>query len=57
MKRDAVEFDRRKFLKFGVLAGAGALANSVWPGSSWSASRDRLTILSSVALDNLHPYA
>ena len=57
MKRDTVEFDRRKFLKFGVLAGAGALANSVCPGSSWSASRDRLTILSSVALDNLHPYA
>src|SRR5678816_4641721 len=57
MKRNAVEFDRRKFLKFGLLAGAGALANSVRPGSSWSASKERLTILSSVALDNLHPYA
>ena len=57
MKRDTVEFDRRKFLKFSVLAVDGALDNSVCPGSSWSASRDRLTILSSVALDNLHPYA
>ena len=32
MKRDAVEFDRRKFLKFGALAGAGALANAICPG-------------------------
>jgi len=57
MKRDAIAFDRRKFLKFGVLAGAGALANSICPGATWSATRERLTILSSVALDNLHPYA
>src|SRR5215207_9378938 len=57
MKRDALEFNRRKFLKLGAFAGAGALADSLWPNTCGSASRERLTILSSVALDNLHPYA
>jgi peptide/nickel transport system substrate-binding protein len=57
MKRDIAELGRRNFLKYSALAGLGALANTAWPGSSWSASNERLTILSSVALDNLHPYA
>ncbi len=57
MKRTSNDLDRRRFLKYGALAGVGALAGTAWPGSSWSASKERLTILSSIALDNLHPYA
>ena len=57
MKRNTNDLDRRRFLKYGALAGIGALAGTAWPGSSWSASKERLTILSSISLDNLHPYA
>jgi len=57
MKRTTNDLDRRRFLKYGALAGVGALASTAWPGSSWSASKERLTILSSISLDNLHPYA
>ncbi|MGZ8442695.1 MAG: twin-arginine translocation signal domain-containing protein, partial [Candidatus Binatia bacterium] len=43
MKRNTSDFDRRRFLKYGALAGVGALASTAWPGSSWSASKERLT--------------
>ena len=49
-------FHRRDFLKRSALAGLGVWAAS-WPKLSVAASRDRLTILSSVSLDSLHPYA
>ena len=48
---------RRDFLKQGALAGVGAwLGNSI-VRASYAASRERLSILSSISLDTLHPYA
>src|SRR5437867_8421598 len=49
--------DRRTFLKRGVGLGVGALAGSSWPQAILAASKARLTILSSISLDSLHPYA
>lgn len=49
--------DRRTFLKTGALAGLGmALGNSLIR-VGYAASRDRITVLSSIGLDSLHPYA
>jgi hypothetical protein len=48
---------RRRFLRTGTVAGLGTLAFASWPRISWSASKERLTILSSISLDTLHPYA
>jgi peptide/nickel transport system substrate-binding protein len=48
---------RRDFLKQGALAGLGALLGSSVVRTSYAASRDRLTILSSISLETLHPYA
>jgi peptide/nickel transport system substrate-binding protein len=48
---------RRDFLKQGALGGLGVLLGNAIVGVSYAASRERLTILSSVALDTLHPYA
>jgi len=49
--------NRREFLKWGTLAGLGLVANASWPRVSLAASKDRITVLSSIALDSLHPYA
>ncbi len=49
--------DRRTFLKRGVGLGVGALAGSSWTQAILAASKERLTILSSIGLDSLHPYA
>lgn len=49
--------NRREFLKNGALAGLGALASSGLAKLSYAASKDRLTALSSIGLDTLHPYA
>jgi peptide/nickel transport system substrate-binding protein len=49
--------DRRRFLKHAALAGAASVAGANLPEWVWAASRERLTILSSVGLDSLHPYA
>lgn len=48
---------RRDFLKQGALAGLGAMLGNSIVGTSYAASRERLTILSSIGLDTLHPYA
>jgi peptide/nickel transport system substrate-binding protein len=48
---------RRDFLKYGALAGAGALASASWPRLVLSANKERLTFLAAVSLDSLHPYA
>ncbi len=48
---------RREFLKYGALAGVGALANASWPRLVLSATKERLTFLAAVSLDSLHPYA
>src|SRR6185436_2827291 len=56
MGLDELKIKRRTFLKQGALAGLGALA-ATSPRLSWSASKERLMILSSIGLDTLHPYA
>ena len=57
MRSDSPAIKRRTFLKQGALAGLGILAPTAWPQLSWSASKERLMILSSIGLDTLHPYA
>ena len=57
MRSDSPAIKRRTFLKQGALAGLGVLAPTAWPQLSWSASKERLMILSSIGLDTLHPYA
>jgi len=49
--------NRRDFLKQGALAGVGLVANAALPKVGYSASADRLTILTSVSLSSLDPYA
>ncbi len=48
---------RRDFLKQGSFWGLSAALGSTWVKTSYAASRERLTILSSVGIDSLHPYA
>ena len=57
MRSDQPAIKRRTFLKQGAFAGLGALAAPHGRGSAWSASKERLMILSSIGLDTLHPYA
>jgi peptide/nickel transport system substrate-binding protein len=57
MISDNHRLKRRTFLKQATVMGLGALAGAVLPRMSWSASKERLTILSSIGLDTLHPYA
>lgn len=49
--------NRRDFLKQTALAGAGLVANAWLPRVGYSASAERLTILTSVSLSTLDPYA
>ena len=48
---------RREFLKRGGLAALGTLLGGSLIKVSYAASRDRVTALSSIGLDTLHPYA
>jgi len=49
--------DRREFLKLGAFAGLSAALGGSLAKASYAASKERLTILSSISLDTLHPYA
>jgi peptide/nickel transport system substrate-binding protein len=49
--------NRRDFLKQSAIAGVGALASTGLAKFSYAASKERLTVLSSIGLDTLHPYA
>jgi peptide/nickel transport system substrate-binding protein len=49
--------NRRSFLKRTATLGLSSLAAATLPRYAWSATRERLTILTSVSLDTLHPYA
>ena len=49
--------NRRDFLKQGTLAGLAAILGESLLKTSYAASKERLTVLSSVSLDSLHPYA
>lgn len=51
------KLNRRDFLKRSTLAGLGVWTAASRPKISYSASKERLTVLSSVSLDSLHPYA
>ena len=47
--------DRRKFLQYSTVAGLSTLVSASWPGLAMAATKERLTILSSIGLDSLHP--
>ncbi len=57
MSSNVTGIKRRDFLKTGVLAGLGAALGGSLIKVSYAASRDRVTALSSIGLDSLHPYA
>ncbi len=58
MVSDRNGMNRRAFLKQGTALGLGALLGGSWATRrSFAASRERLTILSSIGLDTLNPYA
>ena len=48
---------RRNFLKRSVFLGISAAWGGALVKASYAASKERLTILSSISLDTLHPYA
>jgi peptide/nickel transport system substrate-binding protein len=51
------KLSRRSFLKNSGVAGFGAILGGSIVQLSYAASRERLTALSSIGLDTLHPYA
>jgi peptide/nickel transport system substrate-binding protein len=51
------DIDRREFLKRGAFAGLSVALGGALVKASYAASRERLTVLSSISLDMLHPYA
>src|SRR5262245_25454181 len=57
MGLDKPGIKRRTSLKQTALAGLSALSGTSLPRFAWSASKERLMILSSIGLDTLHPYA
>ena len=57
MNADGRKTHRRDFLKQGVFLGLSAALGGSLVKASYAASRERLTILSSIGLDTLHPYA
>ncbi|HEY7165820.1 MAG TPA: ABC transporter substrate-binding protein [Candidatus Binatia bacterium] len=48
---------RRQLLKRGTIAGLTAALGSSFVRATYAATKDRVTILSSISLDSLHPYA
>lgn len=57
MSSDEHKILRRDFLKRSAFLGISAALGGALVKTSYAASKDRLTILSSVSLDTLHPYA
>jgi peptide/nickel transport system substrate-binding protein len=57
MNSDEQKIHRRDFLKRSAILGISAAWSGTWVKASYGASKDRLTILSSISLDTLHPYA
>ena len=56
MSSDSNGIKRRDFLRYSTLAGLAGLAGAPWPRLSFAATKERLTILSSIGLDTLNPY-
>jgi len=48
---------RRQLLKRGAIAGLTAALGNSFVRATYAASKDRVTILSSISLDSLNPYA
>ena len=57
MGSDEQNIHRRDFLKQSAFWGISAAFSGAVVKASYAASKERLTILSSVSLDTLHPYA
>src|SRR5262245_20728845 len=57
MRTKKQEIDRREFLRRGVLLGLTTAVGRTAVKPSYAASKERLTVLSSIGLDTLHPYA
>jgi peptide/nickel transport system substrate-binding protein len=57
MHSDKDGINRRHFLKQSALAGLSLVASAALPKAVYSASKERLTILTSVSLSSLDPYA
>ena len=57
MSSDKQMIHRRNFLKRSVFLGISAAWGGALVKASYAASKERLTILSSISLDTLHPYA
>jgi len=57
MRTKKQEIDRREFLRRGVLLGLTTALGGTLVKPSYAASKERLTVLSSIGLDTLHPYA
>ena len=57
MKIRNLEVTRREFLKHSTLLGLSTALGGSIVKASYAASRERITILSSIGLDTLHPYA
>jgi peptide/nickel transport system substrate-binding protein len=51
------QIHRREFLKQSAFLGLSAALSGSLVKASYAASRERLTVLSSISLDTLHPYA
>jgi ABC-type transport system substrate-binding protein len=57
MQSEGKGFNRREFIRSSALAGLGVWAGASWPKAVNAASKDRVTILSSVSISSLDPYA
>ena len=56
MAKDRSGISRREFLRQGTAAGLGLALSPALAGMGWAATKDRVSVLHSLALDSLHPY-
>ena len=56
MAKDRSGISRREFLRQGTAAGLGLALSPSLAGMSWAATKERVSVLHSLALDSLHPY-
>ncbi len=56
MVKDRSGISRREFLRQGTAAGLGLALSPSLARMGWAATKDRVSVLHSLALDSLHPY-
>ncbi len=56
MARKKSGISRREFLRQGTAAGLGLALSPSLAGMGWAATKERVSVLHSLALDSLHPY-